>query len=361
MQDILRVIAAPESSPTGVEIRIGLIDSGVCTSHPDVGPAVEIARVSATGCDLPDRRHHGTHLAGIIAGRGLLVDSRCRGVAPAAKILSFKIIGDDPAEQERFDVLTLIDALRDVMAAGADIINLAVTFSKPDAPPPPWCWPEEEALTETLRFIAEEGILCVVAAGNDGPELGTINFPAGSPHVLTVGAIDHTGNILPISSRGPYLIDPRLEPGLLQESASMVDSNLKAIRKPDLVVPGKEIWGPHSYDCVPSPYGCATRSDGAYVCATGTSQAAAVASGLAACALEYLNNHKPVPRRDRARILRNLMISAAAEMHPGSATAGEDYGAGILLWSSLETVLSRYVNEPEFSARMSAHPEEWQD
>lgn len=357
MRDVLSLISAPDVSPSGASVTIALIDSGIYSEHPDIKPAIQGQVTCLDDGDLVDRSHHGTHLAGIICGRGLLEVEACRGVAPESKILSYKIIDNDPAGQERFDVLTLIKALHEAVSAGADIINLAVTCSRFDAPSPPWAWPQEEALMGTLRYVAQKGVLCVVAAGNDGPDVGTINFPAGSPHVLTVGAIAADGTILPFSSRGPYLIDPNLQEGL-QETTSLLNPSLQVVEKPDLVVPGSEIWAPHSEDCQSGERVCVTRNSGRYVRESGTSQATAVACGLAACAIEYLSARQVVLGANRASILCKLMIEAA-RMKPGPESYG--YGAGILTWPSLQCVLDRFNSDPQFRSEVSLPREPVED
>lgn len=87
--------------------------------------------------------------------------------------------------------------------------------------------------------FAQEGIVLVAAAGNDGPGMGTICCPGSAPDVITVGAVGDDLRLLQSSSRG---------------------SPVHA--KPDLVAPGTV-----------NPY------------AEGTSYAAPVVTGLLAAAM----------------------------------------------------------------------------
>ena len=70
---------------TGAGITVAVIDSGVDRHHPDVAPSLMLEK-DFTGTGEGDEYGHGTHVAGIIAGRGSRVgtESTYVGMAPGA-------------------------------------------------------------------------------------------------------------------------------------------------------------------------------------------------------------------------------------------------------------------------------------
>src|SRR5690606_12996332 len=84
---------------TGWGIKVGVLDSGIDYRHPDLGGCLgEGCKVVAaynlveddTAEDGMDVYGHGTHVAGTIAAKGEI-----RGIAPDAKLYTFKVLGDD--------------------------------------------------------------------------------------------------------------------------------------------------------------------------------------------------------------------------------------------------------------------------
>ena len=81
---------------TGAGITVAVIDSGVDRHHPDVAPSLMLEK-DFTGTGEGDEYGHGTHVAGIIAGRGSRVgtESTYVGMAPGAAIVSLKVLTAD--------------------------------------------------------------------------------------------------------------------------------------------------------------------------------------------------------------------------------------------------------------------------
>jgi subtilisin family serine protease len=133
-----------------------------------------------------DAAGHGTHIATIIAGNATTASlfgtriGTISGIAPRARIAVYKACwlrpGTDDAHCATSDLARAID---DAVADGVDLINYSVGSLDPDLTAP-----DDIALLNAL----DAGILTVVAAGNDGPELGTIGSPSSAPWVLTVAA-----------------------------------------------------------------------------------------------------------------------------------------------------------------------------
>ena len=155
---------------------------------------------------------HGTHTATTAAGNKVKASifnafiGRIEGVAPRARIAAYKACwlrpGDIRASCNTSDLANAIDA---AVADGVDIINYSIvsTLSEVTA-----------ADDVALLAAAKAGILAVVAAGNDGPNIGTIGTPAGTPWVITAGASTREGKSssealeiqLPASIAGLYAI-----------------------------------------------------------------------------------------------------------------------------------------------------------
>ncbi len=127
---------------------------------------------------------HGTHVAGIVAGR-FDPTTGFRGVAPDARIMPLRFIDADGSGWTS----DAIAAIRYAAANGADVVNLS--FGGPDR-------------SMALRAAMEEArIPVIVAAGNTNlPHERSPVWPAmeSLPNQLTVAALDHRGELAPFSA-----------------------------------------------------------------------------------------------------------------------------------------------------------------
>lgn len=134
---------------------------------------------------------HGTHTATTAAGNRVRASiygtevGTIQGMAPRARIAVYKACwlrpGDQRASCNTSDLAQAIDA---AVADGVDIINYSVGSSLMRI-----AAPDDIALANATRA----GVLAVVSAGNDGPNLGTIGSPAGGPWALTAAASTRDG------------------------------------------------------------------------------------------------------------------------------------------------------------------------
>ncbi|MDH3532331.1 MAG: S8 family serine peptidase [Gammaproteobacteria bacterium] len=178
---------------------------------------------------------HGTHTATTAAGNRVSASifntfiGRIEGIAPRARIAAYKACwlrpDDIRASCNTSDLANAIDA---AVADGVDIINYSVGSSLTSITAP-----DDIALMAATKA----GVFTVVAAGNEGPNLGTIGSPAGGPWVITAAASTRDGTSsnealevkTPPSIAGLYAIKeanftPSLaERGPLEDSLILVD------------------------------------------------------------------------------------------------------------------------------------------
>ena len=138
-----------------------------------------------------DADGHGTHIATIIAGNPVSATlfgtrvARVSGIAPRAHIAVYKACWLKPGElRATCATADLARAIDDAVADGVDLINYSVGSLETDLTAP-----DDMALLNAL----DAGVLSIIAAGNDGPNQGTIGSPSSAPWVLTVAASTQAG------------------------------------------------------------------------------------------------------------------------------------------------------------------------
>lgn len=158
----------------GDGIIIAVIDTGVDHNHPDLfGWGSEGKVIDGFNFinqdELPiDTNGHGTQVAGVIAANGQIT-----GIAPKAKILAYKVSED--GEGVSSDLI--IKAIDRAISDGADIINISLGVNKTNT-----------NIDHAVDRALDQGILVVVAAGNDGPNQSSIGSPGRNQGAITVGA-----------------------------------------------------------------------------------------------------------------------------------------------------------------------------
>ncbi len=239
-------VAAPSASPllgvaTGKGIKVGVIDTGIDYMHEALGGGLGPAYKVCGGYDFVnndadpmDDDGHGTHVAGIIAGRS----AELSGMAADASLYAYKVLN---ANGDGFagDVIAAVErAIQD----GVTVINLSL--GAPNGDP-------DDDLSQAVDYAAAMGIVVVAAAGNDGGS-GTIGTPGAARRALTVGAVDAKNMIASFSSKGPT-----------QKNFGL---------KPDVVAPGVNI--------------SSAKPGGGYAIMSGTSMSTPYVAGLAAVLAE---------------------------------------------------------------------------
>ena len=163
----------------GEGVQVAVLDTGVCEAHPVFYGAGLMHRNFTKDCSPFDTNGHGTHVAGIVAGRGPMM-----GVAPKADILSLKVLGNDGAGS--------MDAVARALYFAVEIGCHVVVMSL-GAPV------GSSHLEKAVLAASKAGVPVVCAAGNDG---GRVSYPAAYGYTIAVGAVDERGQVCEFSCRG---------------------------------------------------------------------------------------------------------------------------------------------------------------
>ena len=170
---------------TGKGIKVGIVDTGIDLTHPDLAPNIVNTINVTTGGPGQDDQGHGTHVAGTIAavrdGKGVV------GVAPEASIYAAKVLGAN-GSGSLSDVVTGIDW---VVKQGVQVINMSLGSPSP-----------AESLRLAVQRASEAGVAVVCAAGNDS---GPVGYPAAYEGAIAISAGDESGNMASFSSHGPQV------------------------------------------------------------------------------------------------------------------------------------------------------------
>ena len=207
---------------TGQGIKIGIIDTGVDYTHPDLGGCFGLGCKVTDGYDFVNNDNdpmddygHGTHVASIAAGNGTL-----KGVAPDAKIYAYKVI-DANGGGTFSDVIAGIERSTDPNSDGDFSDHIDVISMSLGAPGDP-----DDLVSKASDNAAEIGVVVVAAAGNSGNyNYLTIGSPGTSRKAITVGASDKADLMAYFSSKGPTAIGSTkpdvVAPGMLICAARM--------------------------------------------------------------------------------------------------------------------------------------------
>jgi subtilisin family serine protease len=195
-------------------VRVGIIDTGVDGTHPDIAPNFDRALsrnftidnsqpgIDDGPCEHPscvdpvdeDDDGHGTHVAGTIGAA--LNGLGMAGVAPRVDIVNIRA-GQDTGF---FLIQPTVDALTYAGDAGIDVVNMSFYID-------PWLYncagnpadsPEEqaqqqaiiEATQRAVDYAHERGVTLISAQGNESTDLGkptvdnlSPDFPAGAARI----------------------------------------------------------------------------------------------------------------------------------------------------------------------------------
>jgi len=208
---------------------------------------------------------HGTHVASIAGNADYDVYGKVYGVAPNASLVGIKAF-DSEGKATYADVIRGIDWALQVK----DQINLRVLNMSFSGPVRSFYW--DDPLNKAVMKAWQAGIVVVASAGNKGPDPMTIGVPGNVPYIITVGAM--TDNYTEYDSNDDKLA-----------TFSAAGPTIEGFVKPEIVAPGGHLAGLMAYNTQIVAEHPEFHDGGKYFEMSGTSQAAAVVSGVVALML----------------------------------------------------------------------------
>ena len=289
----------------GSGVKVCIVDSGVDTSHPDLsGMNLVQWRDFVNNQEEPyDDQGHGTSMAGILVSNGWM-----KGVAPkvdlyVAKALSGNGSGDDG------DVAEAIDWCVD---QGVNIISLSLGGAPGLIPFNPFSGRDSG---DAAGDAADQGIVVIAAAGNDGgpDDDGDVAHPSSERLVISVGGVtqdgshwsgssigDNNGNLFPI-------ILPRQDPH----------------KKPEIVAPAQGVP--------------VINNQGTWSIVDGTSAATVFVTGAVALLLEAqpsLSGNNSSGSSDTVIQIKQAIMDSSKPL-PSQDGHDDNYGYGMLQLDNL--------------------------
>ncbi|NLI14485.1 S8 family peptidase [Pelotomaculum propionicicum] len=286
-----------ERSLTGRGIVVAVLDTGIY-EHPDLaGRIVAFKDLVKQKTDPYDDNGHGTHCAGDIGADGSQSGSLYRGPAYEAGLVGVKVLN----KMGSGSLSTVIEGIQwcidNKESLGIRVLSMSLGSSATESH-------VSDPVCQAVEAAWSRGIVVCVAAGNEGPEAGTISSPGISPQVITVGALDDNNTVdgsddqvADFSSRGP---------------------TIDGLVKPDVLAPGVNIISLRSPGAKLDKQNKSARVDKWYFSLSGTSMATPVCAGVVAQILQ--SDTSLTPDQVKARLINSAQKIPALD--PNTQGAG---------------------------------------
>lgn len=275
----LGIPAVHDSGYIGSEINVAVLDNGFnyYRKHEALRPIPvggtrtydfirDIPSVQDT-VDVPLFFEHGTATLSALAGRA---PGRYLGAAPGCNAMLART--EEESSEKPIEMTWWAQGAEWAESLGADIISASLSYSLfPDSAGTDIPYEDFDGhttiVTRAAEIAAAKGILVVVSAGNDGNNIFvrrkvTAPADANGDSVIAIAAVDSFGVRASFSSKGPT-VDGRI--------------------KPDLAAQGVATW-----------VATAQGDPNTYEPLNGTSFAAPLVAGLAACLMQARPTWSPV-------------------------------------------------------------------
>jgi subtilisin family serine protease len=309
--DQIHAPAAHAISVGSHKVLVGVLDSGIDNTHPDlVGQVDAKASVSCLG-GVPDTAAsvwandvigHGTHVSGIIAaaknGVGIV------GVAPGVRLAAIKVAVDD-VNDPNFGLVfadAVVCGIDWAIGHGVDVMNASLTVDPTDQPVDDIFCPDDPDRAADIAIIraavlkaARKNTTLVAATGNFFLDLAHLSDPAGdkcrvlpvqTPHVIGVSAVGPTQLLSFYSDYGTGAVDLTGPGGDFLVLPQPVGQVLSSMPETSLFYQGAAAYNGQVQDC--SSGTCAF-----YAYIQGTSMATPHVTGVAALAISRFGKLPP--------------------------------------------------------------------
>gem|GEM_PF-2273704 len=325
------------NSITGKGEDIAIIDTGVDYTQPDLGGCFGAGckviggyNFISNNANTMDDYGHGTHVASIAAGKGTV-----NGVAPDADILSYKAC-DSNGNCPYSAIIEALGYAADPNQDGntSDHANVAnLSFGGPGDP--------DDAISLAVDNATAAGVVVVVAAGNDGPDAGTIDSPGTARTAITVAASCMSSQISADYGASGYCVGPIAS---FSSEGPLVWNGVD-LSKPDISAPGVDICGTEASE---SKFTASNCVDGDHILLSGTSMATPQVSGAAALVLQAYPGSTPAQVK---QLLKNTATNLGASRDAQGAglvnvsaaiPLSPHISANPSLWSATTDPTSRY-------------------
>lgn len=212
---------------TGKGAKIAILDSGYDSDHPDLADHLVAEHCVCTNCcaggantatgtgSAEDDQGHGTHVAGIVTGKGTVAP---KGVAPDAEIVAVKVLDSNNSFCCSSDIVAGLDWILN-NHTDVDAINMSLgtsaEFNSDCDNATSWIINYKNVITS----LRAQGISSIVASMNAGNSNG-MAVPACLSNTIAVGATFDENDTVPNFSNSGTSLDI-LAPGVFITSTQM--------------------------------------------------------------------------------------------------------------------------------------------
>jgi subtilisin family serine protease len=202
--------AAWQDGYDGTGVLVGVLDTGIDATHPDVAGQIAANRSFVANQPI-DGHGHGTHVAATVAGTGAAEGGLFKGVAPGARLVIGKVCTNGGTCPEA----TVIQGMEWLAREQhVDVVNMSLGAC---------CTNGTDPMSQALnRLTRDTGTLFVTSAGNSGPGSSTVGRPGSADSSLSVAALDKSDVLANFSSRGPRFGDFALKPDIAAPGVGIV-------------------------------------------------------------------------------------------------------------------------------------------
>lgn len=312
---------------TGAGVTVAVLDSGTILAgqhgrnlltnsrgRPRVFNKYDAIQGKTTRWLNDDKNGHGTHVSNIIASSLKSDSGKFNGIAPDVYLMSVKAF-DENGQSSYSKVLDGLNWIyQNRYRYNIRVLNLSLGS---DVQSNYW----DDPINQAVMKLWDAGVVVVTSAGNSGHKEMSVTVPGNTPYIITVGAI--TDSYTPFD-----FSDDRVT------TFSSTGPTVEGFVKPEVVA-----YGGHVAAKVDKSFALGkffeSLTGEQYQEISGTSQASAVVSGIAALMIQY--NPRLSPDNVKCRIMSSAKMAAT----PDGKMAFSPFEQGHGMVNAYDAVASR--------------------